>query len=288
MQLDAMRDAQRLAAFGGVRLTAGPDGRRPYRSAVGMALVVRVLTLTLGLLATIVGLALVLTTVMRVPWLSASRFDEVESMSTAVRTEVAVAALVALAALAFLAWVVRSYRNLEPLGVRGQRASVTWAAVVWFIPLVNLVVPKEIVDDLYRGSNPAAPLLSASWRLDAVPLRLQLWWVSVVGSMVAMPIAVLAFREAYGDGTTLAVTALAVGHLLVGTASFATWGLVGEVTTRQQRRLDRLGVAPSATERRVDGPDVVELPEPADAPVPVADLGRVLVHGGTDAVWGRY
>ena len=61
-----------------------------------------------------------------------------------------------VAAFAFLiAWTSRLYRNLRPLGVRRLRFTEGWAIGGWFVPFVNLVRPKQILNDIWRGSDPA-------------------------------------------------------------------------------------------------------------------------------------
>ena len=54
-----------------------------------------------------------------------------------------------------IAWTHRLYRNLEPLGFRELRFGSGWAVGGWFVPFLNLVRPKQIVNDIWRAGDPA-------------------------------------------------------------------------------------------------------------------------------------
>jgi Domain of unknown function (DUF4328) len=77
----------------------------------------------------------------------------------------------------FIAWLHRAYRNLEALGAEGLRYGPGWAIGAWFVPILNLFRPAQIVRDVWRGSHPylADPL---AWRDTAVPLTFALWWAA--------------------------------------------------------------------------------------------------------------
>ncbi len=47
--------------------------------------------------------------------------------------------------IVFLIWEHRSNSNLRPLGVPRPEFSSGWAVGSWFVPIVNLVVPFQIV-----------------------------------------------------------------------------------------------------------------------------------------------
>ena len=64
-----------------------------------------------------------------------------------------------------IAWTSRLYRNLSALGVGPLRYTEGWAIGAWFIPFFNLVRPKQILDDIWRGSGPAD---GEHWRDRAV------------------------------------------------------------------------------------------------------------------------
>src|SRR4029453_16479096 len=61
------------------------------------------------------------------------------------------------AAIGFLLWQSRTYGNIIAMGVTAPRTTSRMAVGCWFFPLVNLARPKQVVNDLWRGSDPEAP-----------------------------------------------------------------------------------------------------------------------------------
>jgi len=88
-------------------------------------------------------------------------------------------AVFALTALAFVVWFYRAYENLRPLGVENLRWGSGWAIGGWFVPLLNLVRPKSLANDIWRGSDPALPPQLERPSLRARPLVAQ----PVVGAL---------------------------------------------------------------------------------------------------------
>jgi hypothetical protein len=58
-------------------------------------------------------------------------------------------------------WCHRAYRNLPALGARGLRYSPAWAAGAWFIPIMNIWRPYQVLRETWRHSRvePAGTLL---------------------------------------------------------------------------------------------------------------------------------
>jgi len=57
--------------------------------------------------------------------------------------------------VAFIMWFYRAYSNLPRLGVTGGlRFGPGWAIGAWFVPFLNLVRPKAIANDIWKGSDP--------------------------------------------------------------------------------------------------------------------------------------
>src|SRR5262249_13965466 len=53
----------------------------------------------------------------------------------------------------FIVWFHRAAKNNVALGRRRARYSPGWAIGGWFIPFANLVIPAQIAQDLWRGSD---------------------------------------------------------------------------------------------------------------------------------------
>lgn len=84
-----------------------------------------------------------------------------------------------VAAGAFIAWFHRAYKNLRSLGLQGMRYGTGWAIGAWFIPIFGLVRPKQIANDIWRGSEPGVEVTSG-WHRAGVPRIVHWWWALFV------------------------------------------------------------------------------------------------------------
>lgn len=85
---------------------------------------------------------------------------------------------VILSAITFLLWYARAYRNVRALGVSEPRWGRRWAIAYWFIPIVNLFRPKQVMNDVWRGSDPE--LDARTDRVEHLPVHplLHWWWAA--------------------------------------------------------------------------------------------------------------
>jgi hypothetical protein len=90
------------------------------------------------------------------------------------------------AIVSFISWFRRAYRNLPALGATGLRYRSGWTIGSWFIPIVGLILPKQIANDIWRASDPDERSdLGTLWQGDEVPALYQWWWgFFVVGSLL--------------------------------------------------------------------------------------------------------
>jgi hypothetical protein len=88
--------------------------------------------------------------------------------------------LFTITAAAFIAWLYRAYTNLERLGATGLRFSRKWVIGGWFVPILALWRPKQIVNDVWRASDPDLPRENRSWQDDYVPRLFTFWWIAFV------------------------------------------------------------------------------------------------------------
>ncbi len=73
-----------------------------------------------------------------------------------------------LTVVAFCFWMHRVSRNLGPLQAKEWRFTPRWAVIWWFVPVMQLIRPYEVVREIWRGSREEAP--GPSWAL------LPWWW----------------------------------------------------------------------------------------------------------------
>lgn len=147
----------------------------------------------------------------------------------------------------FLRWFKRAYANLRALGVPELRYRRGWAIWGWFFPFLNLYRPKQLANDIWRGSDPTAPAEhEANWDRRPVPALFQWWWAVYLGLGVLYQVA---FRiSASGDDASTQQTAAAAGMLADGVS--AVGGILAllvirKATKRQEERAARLAAAPA-------------------------------------------
>jgi len=85
----------------------------------------------------------------------------------------------AVSAIAFLAWIGRASANLAALGVDNQRFSPGWAVGWWFIPVMGLFRPYQVMKEIWKGSYPVLGADGLSGWPDAPVSRLLgFWWAA--------------------------------------------------------------------------------------------------------------
>ncbi|MFK0280279.1 DUF4328 domain-containing protein [Streptomyces sp. NPDC090499] len=92
--------------------------------------------------------------------------------------------LMTLATVLFLVWLARSRRNAQELSPEATVPGPGWTIGAWFIPVVNLFVPRRSVLDIGRAG-------SASWENRDTAL-VNLWWAAWVGHALVLTAANLA------------------------------------------------------------------------------------------------
>ncbi|MFV1991115.1 MAG: DUF4328 domain-containing protein [Acidimicrobiales bacterium] len=73
-------------------------------------------------------------------------------------------------------WTHRGYKNLQSFGVKNYRLSLGMAIGAWFIPFYNLGGPKQIINDVWRGSELGRPIDHA-WTKRSILAISTMWWV---------------------------------------------------------------------------------------------------------------
>ena len=143
-------------------------------------------------------------------------------------------------AIVFIVWFRRAYRNLGPLGAPWLRFKPGWATGGWFVPIFNVVRPKEIANDVWRVSDPdLPPALDGPALGRPVSRVVDLWWFAFI---VSAALGRAAFRA---ESETLDQIASATRLYLVGDVwdvflSVLALVVVKHVTDRQELRNSRV------------------------------------------------
>ncbi|OPC78912.1 hypothetical protein B4N89_32860 [Embleya scabrispora] len=119
--------------------------------------------------------------------------------SIAVWWGLATLAMVA-SAVVFVVWFHRARRNVELFPPSVQRLSGGWAIGGWFCPVVNLWFPPLIAHDIWKASDPRAPM-----RGGATPGRhplLWAWWSTYLAANVVLAVGLTGRESDGGDAMT--------------------------------------------------------------------------------------
>src|SRR5207245_1107765 len=63
-------------------------------------------------------------------------------------------AVMIITAVVFLIWLYRSYANLQALWTEGHTYAPGWAVGYYFIPILNLFRPCQVMQETWKGSDP--------------------------------------------------------------------------------------------------------------------------------------
>ena len=145
-------------------------------------------------------------------------------------------ALYVVTGLLFIVWFNEAYKNVSRLGVSGARWSAGWSVGAWFVPFLNLVRPKQILNDIWRGSDPRLPAGSSlSW--DNPPWLYQVWW----GLWILAWVVDRVTYASLGNADTLSALSSAAYKMMLSDivdligAGFAI-AVVYSLTSRQRKR----------------------------------------------------
>jgi serine/threonine protein kinase len=97
----------------------------------------------------------------------------------------------------WLAWFRRAYLNLPALGARRLRFRPWWAVGSWLLPVFSLFRPKQVLNDIWRASDPDLPLDQPdAWRKRPIPEFLGWWWLVFLASILVRSITTEAVHAA--------------------------------------------------------------------------------------------
>jgi serine/threonine protein kinase len=97
----------------------------------------------------------------------------------------------------WLAWFRRAYLNLPALGARRLRYRAWWAVGAWLVPVFSLFRPKQVLNDIWRASDPQLPPdRPDAWRRQPVAELLGWWWLAFLASILVRSITTEAVHAA--------------------------------------------------------------------------------------------
>jgi hypothetical protein len=163
--------------------------------------------------------------------------------------------------LLFIVWLRRSYRNLTAFNSAPTRFTDGWAIGAWFVPVLNLFRPKQIVDECWTESGPGRTAGDRYRPGARVPAVFNIWWgLMVTGRVLGAPI--WAGSPDNPEGLRFWAMWLTVATVLEIGAALGAFTVVTRLTRRQRARGARLDLdtAPRPVPRLAAGVLAVALP----------------------------
>jgi len=173
-------------------------------------------------------------------------------------------AMILATGVLFVIWFRRAYRNLGSLGVSWLRFKPGWAVGSWFVPLLGVVRPKEIANDIWRASDPDQPRTMDGPALGArVSPVIDMWWATV---LIAGAFARGSLSEPGSDLEALISHArsLLATDLISAVSALLAIAVVHMITARQHQRQARLADL-DARDGESEAPDAAPTPPPSMA-----------------------
>lgn len=148
-----------------------------------------------------------------------------------------------LSAITFLLWYSRAYRNTIAMGVTRPRYGTRWAVAYWFIPIVTLFRPKQVINDIWRGSDPDLPSLTGGVEGRPVTHLIHWWWAFwILSTFVGNYTARTGFAQDFPTPESLRAESIA--YVVTDIADLLTVPLgiavIVAVTRRQEERRARM------------------------------------------------
>jgi hypothetical protein len=150
-------------------------------------------------------------------------------------------------AVLFCVWTYRAYKNLRRLGVRGLRYSPGWAVGYFFVPIANLFKPCAVFLEMWKASDPKAPVDDAyAWQDRSGGVLVGLWWTSWIISNLISNISLrasLATPNPGLDELKHQITAVALARICSIPAAILAILVVKFIQDREAESYRRLGEA---------------------------------------------
>jgi len=96
----------------------------------------------------------------------------------------------------FLMWIYRANKNLRSLRAAGLSFTPGWAVGWFFVPVMNLFRPYQVVSEIWKASDPKVDMTDdTSWKAVATAPIVGCWWALF---LISTFVANIALRLAFG------------------------------------------------------------------------------------------
>jgi hypothetical protein len=135
----------------------------------------------------------------------------------------------------FLKWVYRAYKNIQGFGAEGLRFSPGWAVGYYFVPILSLVRPVQVMSEIWRVSQDPQNWLQrrGSWLIGT-------WWALFLLCSIATQVSLeLALDSSTNDQWLLAAIFAIVGDFFSVPLSIVVLRLITEIYEHQKNLVGR-------------------------------------------------
>jgi hypothetical protein len=141
--------------------------------------------------------------------------------------------------ITFLKWIYRAYKNIQGFGAEGLRFSPGWAVGYYFIPILSLIRPVQVMSEIWRASDDPS-----NWKGRPGSWLIASWWTLFLLYTGITQISLeIAIQASTNDQWTLAAVLAILGDLFSIPLSIAALRLVTEIYRRQKALVE--GITPS-------------------------------------------
>lgn len=150
--------------------------------------------------------------------------DIVGSYGTYARWAGFEALLLLISAGVFITWFFQAYKNMRRLGVQDMRFGNGWAIGSWFVPFLSLWRPKQIANDIWRGSERGTDVHNG-WKQVPVPSLVHWWWAFFLAQGLLLYVSQQTIESGYNDLFAFGTVSNGASQIETGT----TFEVIGEI-----------------------------------------------------------
>jgi Domain of unknown function (DUF4328) len=134
----------------------------------------------------------------------------------------------------FLIWFYQASANLRILQAAGVLFAPVKTAFAFFIPFVNFIMPYQIMQEIWRASDPNAVKDMRSWQHVPGGWLVLGWWLTLIAAAISRFLSLIATEENFDSPPQYLFTSLI--HLCMMTAGVMLIVIIYQIRQRQRAR----------------------------------------------------
>lgn len=160
-------------------------------------------------------------------------------------------AFLLLGGIALLTWLHGAHGRATAYGIGGRiRAGRGWTIGAWFVPILNLFRPAQLVHDVRRSAMGDLATGALPGTVPIVGLWWGTWLVTNIGTWYATTTSTMAFESVTIEGMVAELNMASAAHVVVAALTVASWLLLRQIIvgtdSDQQAQWDALTSSPAS------------------------------------------